>query len=132
MKKMFIVLSFIMFTIMSKYSQKVNISQLDVADVINTKQSNQSINYNANYMWIGLIKEIIKNDKNELKVTLVKSKWANTKELISYNIYFNITDKVLIDEITKIGINKKIVFIGQISNITDNEITFLPSIIREI
>ena len=132
MKKMFIVLSFIMFTIMSTYSQKVNISQLDVADVINTKQSNQSINYNANYMWIGLIKEIIKNDKNELKVTVVKSKWINTKELISYNIYFNITDKILIDEITKIGINKKIVFIGQISNITDNEITFLPSIIREI
>jgi hypothetical protein len=131
MKKLIIIIIFMLILIFNIFPQKLNISDMDISEFVESVKSGKNVDLKVNYLWTGTIVDISK-DNADLSVLVLKSDWINKDKLNSYTVILKIKDQKMIEKIKNAGQNKKIVFIVQILEVKDGIPICLPLLIREI
>jgi hypothetical protein len=116
---------------MNAFSQKLNISEMDLPEFVDACKAGKAADMKATYLWTGSIVSIIRQNDNT-EITVIKSIWADKNTLNNYKAILVTKDPNLILKAEKIGLNKKIIFIIQISEIKDSNPVCIPLLIREI
>ena len=116
---------------MNIFPQKLNISGLNLSEVSSMIEKEKTVDLGVYYIWTGSINSINKTD-SITEVTVIKSEWKDKNTLITYKAILNTSDPVMIEKILSAGINKKIVFIVQITSIKNNIPVCIPLLIKGI
>ena len=116
---------------MNIFPQKLNISGLNLSEVSSMIEKEKTVDLGVYYIWTGSINSINKTD-SITEVTVIKSEWKDKNTLITYKAILKTSDPVMIEKILSAGINKKIVFIVQITSIKNNIPVCIPLLIKGI
>jgi hypothetical protein len=119
MKKFLISLMLVIIFSLPVFSQKLNISNLDLEAAVEVLKAGNSLNTKIFYLWSGAVSKI-ETVGETIEVTVVKAHWVDKSMLVTSKAVVKITDLQTVDKVKKIGLNKKIVFIAEIIDIKDN------------
>jgi hypothetical protein len=130
-KWLIILILFIIFP-MKNYTQNLNLSEVDLDEFVEKLQDNKNFNNKINYIWSGMITDIQEKD-GQLEVSVIRGKWLNKDELLSYQVILSIKNIDLIKLINSIGLYNNIIFIVNVIDIKSGRIPYcVPLIIKRV